>query len=722
MPGSAHLRAFGGRSVEQRASLAGLKLDATLADLARHASQVRPEQALADLHGLNPAARFQLSADTGIPLVLVDVVTRGDPQQLRAALQSLGLQKASVYANDVGGWLPVNQIQAASERAEVHSIRAAMMRTRAGLVTSQGDFAQGSAAVRSSNSSLTGSGITVGVLSDSFNCYAVYEKPNSGVPASGLNGFAPSGFLANAADDKTSGDLTASVNVIEEADCLNYGAPDYLPFTDEGRALLQIVHDVAPDADLAFYTADNSEADFASGIGKLAAAGARVEADDVGYFDEPFFQDGIVAQAIDQAEASGVSFFSAAGNNGTASYDNAAPAFSTLSNSAPNAGENLLNFDTTGATTTTALPVNIPPLFPGEYIGLVVEWDQPYVTGAPSSGGASSQLDLCVTGAAAGSIITDLDGNPVTCSGLNDTGSDSVQVLIIGNPADASGNTPTQTIDLMLGLGPGSPAPGRIKLALDGDGAPITINAAFAAASTPTLQGHPGAAGAIAVGAAYFPNTPRCGVSPAVINDYSSRGGEPILFDATGARLSTPEIRTKPDVVDADGVNTTFFGVTLASIPLTDASSVAQCANDASYPNFFGTSAATPHVAGAAALFLQYNSAVTPTQIYQALRTSADPMGSTVPNDDSGYGFVRVDEALAQLPAAPQSTGGSSHSGGGGSFDLATLCVLAAALIAVCIPRARSRAPRRPLRSSPTRPRNPPQSRHRDPREADARV
>src|SRR6202023_2448560 len=145
----------------------------------------------------------------------------------------------------------------------------------------------------------------------------------------------------------------ANVNVLQEADpqgggCMNYGAPTQQPFGDEGRAMLQIVHDVAPGASLAFYTADNGEADFAAGIGKLAAAvsaggaGARVIADDVGYFDEPFFQDGIVAQAIDAAEANGVAYFSSAGNDGTLAYDNTAPSFSTVSTTAPNSGEHLL--------------------------------------------------------------------------------------------------------------------------------------------------------------------------------------------------------------------------------------------------------------------------------------------------------------------------------------------------------------------------------------------
>jgi hypothetical protein len=79
--------------------------------------------------------------------------------------------------------------------------------------------------------------------------------------------------------------------------------------------MMQIVHDIAPGSDLAFYTAFNSEQDFANGILALAAAGCKVIVDDVAYFDEPFFQNGIVAQAIEAVEAQGVVYVTAAGNN-----------------------------------------------------------------------------------------------------------------------------------------------------------------------------------------------------------------------------------------------------------------------------------------------------------------------------------------------------------------------------------------------------------------------
>jgi subtilisin family serine protease len=144
-----------------------------------------------------------------------------------------------------------------------------------------------------------------------------------------------------------------------------------------------------------------------------------------------------------------------------------------------------------------------------------------------------------------------------------------------------------------------------------------------------------------------------------VLEPYSSEGGDPILFSVTGTRLTTPTVRQKPDFVGPDGGNDTFLGFTLASGGYTGANgelstSITQCQNDASYPNFFGTSAATPHVAGIAALMLQANPAVTPTAMYAALRSSALAMGGTTGyNANSGYGFVQAQAAIALLPPAP---------------------------------------------------------------------
>jgi hypothetical protein len=664
-PGNSVLHVAGSRSTQQRNSASGAKYDASLAEIARHVSSLRPGLALQDLHALNPAAKFSQPANSSSPLVLIDAITKGDPQKLKAALVGLGLQRASQYSNDVGGWLPVDQLDAATALTEVHAIRAAMMRTKSGAVTSQGDYAQNSDLVRSANS-LSGAGITVGVLSDSYDCYQQYQ--NAGNPPPGGNqGYANNGFTATAATDISTGDLPASVTVLEEASCQNYGAPTQLPFGDEGRAIMQIVHDVAPGAGLAFYTAENSEADFANGISQLAAsaasggAGAKVIIDDVGYFDEPFFQDGEVAQAINAVVANGAAYFSSAGNNGTLAYDNNAPTFATPG-TGQNANEHLLNFDTTGATTATALPVTIPSMAPGEFVAIVVEWDQPYLTGAPGSPGSANQVDVCITGATGNDIITNYNGQAATCSGLNTLGHDPYQVMIVDNPANAAGNSSQATLNIIVGLANSSSAtpPGRIKVVVEDDGLGSQITKF--ANNGGTVQGHPSAVGAAAVGAVFFPNTPSCGATtPLNVNlleSFSSAGGDPILFDQTGKRLATPEIRQKPDFASPDGGNDTFLGFTIGgNTGITDPSTVSQCANNASFPNFFGTSAAAPHAASIAVLMLQADPSLTPTQIYTILQQSTAPMGVTpVPasgtyNFAAGYGFVLADMAAQMVPA-----------------------------------------------------------------------
>jgi hypothetical protein len=673
--GTAPLHAYGGRTLQQRAAAPG-RMDAALAGIAASATTA-PAPAIADLRAMNPAARFRPGSAGAAAEVAIDAATRGDPQQLEAALVALGLEHPAVFANAVGGWLPVSAINAAAARPEVATIHASMPHRRA-IVATQGDYVQQSYAVRESYPSLTGSGVTVGILSDSFDCYAVYAEANSGVPASGANGYAANGFTATAEDDEASGALPAAsaINVLAEpyeGNCLDFGAPTQLPFTDEGRAMLQIVHAVAPGADLAFYTGDNSETDFATGITTLAGAGAKVIADDLGYFDEPFYQDGIVAQAIDTVEAEGVAYFSAAGNDANASWESTAPSFPVQqpSSAANNAGEYLLNFDTTNATTATALPITLSPLVPGEYVAIVVEWDQPYVTGAPDSGGATSQIDVCVTGASAAVIVEDYAGNNVTCTGLNATGVDPVQVLIIGNSAAATGNTPTESLNVYVGTNTPSAAPHRVIVSVETDGQTDPAPIAAYATHSETIQGHPNAAGAAAVGAAFYFDTPLCGTAPAQLEPYSSQGGAPILFSSTGARLATPVIRQKPNFVGPDGVNNTFLGLTLAASGFPDGGTLstnnAQCQNDTSTPNFFGTSAATPHAAGVAALLLQAAPTITPAQIYTAIENAATAIGS-VPatganptyNFTAGYGFINADAAISALPTATLSISATS--------------------------------------------------------------
>ncbi len=682
-PGASHLVAYSVRG-SKASSLSSAKLDSTLADISRHLSQVSSDHAVQDLHVIHPAARFAQPEGAGEPLVLIDAVTLGDPLKLRASLEALGLQRSAQFKNDVSGWLPLSQLKAATLRGEVHAMRAAMPRKRTGAVTSQGDFAQHSDTVRSANS-LDGTGVTVGILSDSYNCYATYASNN--VPASGLNGYASNGFTATATTDISTKDIPSNVSVLEEATCMNYNPPLQLPFGDEGRAMMQVVHDVAPGASLSFYTAENGEADFANGIVALAHAGAKIIADDVGYPDEPFFQDGLIAQAIDQVQATGVTYFSAAGNNGVLAYDNNAPAFGAAQTTGVNVGEQLLIFDQTAGGTATTLPVSLPALFPGEFVVIVAEWDQPYVTGAPASGGSTSSIDLCVANlvdTASGNTDGVYDANnlsvlPSQCSGASTLALDPVQLIVVGNPANATSSTAPADLNVVVGLKSGT-VPTRIKVVVEDDGAGSTIN--NYATNSGTIQGHPSAAGAAAVAAAFFAETPACGTTTAILENFSSAGGDPILFTAAGV-AQTAVVRQKPDFVGPDGGNDTFLGFKIDAAD--DTSTVAGCKNNASYPNFLGTSAATPHIAGIAALMLQADPNLTPTEVSADLAPSAragDIYNGTPTARvlvaagpyDAGAGFVQADVAAtlvpAIIPAAPTLTLSASSITVGGSSTL----------------------------------------------------
>jgi hypothetical protein len=158
------------------------------------------------------------------------------------------------------------------------------------------------------------------------------------------------------------------------------------------------------------------------------------------------------------------------------------------------------------------------------------------------------------------------------------------------------------------------------------------------ATNSGTLYGHANAAGAEAVGAAYYLDTPEFGTSPPELEPYSSAGGTPILFGPDGTRLTAAEIRLKPEIVAPDGVNTTFF------YPASDR-------DGDGTPDFSGTSAAVPHAAGVAALMLDVDASptATPAAVRSALESTALDMAVTDFDYDSGYGLVQADAAIAAL-------------------------------------------------------------------------
>ena len=160
-----------------------------------------------------------------------------------------------------------------------------------------------------------GRGISIGVISDSYDS---------------------SGATIDAATDVSTGDLPGTGNTLNtQPVVVLHDIPAGQGGTDEGRGMLQTVYKMAPKARLAFASGDYGEVDFANNIFALAGFfpgyydpsvqdgfAADIIADDLTYLDEPFFQDGIVAQAAQIVSENGVSYFSSAGNNpGTNGYD-----------------------------------------------------------------------------------------------------------------------------------------------------------------------------------------------------------------------------------------------------------------------------------------------------------------------------------------------------------------------------------------------------------------
>jgi hypothetical protein len=168
-----------------------------------------------------------------------------------------------------------------------------------GSVDDQADVSMGAALARSLFG-VDGSGVEIGVLSDSFNTTLGGSTGGSGC----------SRFLTGSGP-QTTGDLPASVRLLDN------GAGG----TDEGAGMAELIHDLAPGSPLAFHTAGISESAFADGIDDLRICGAGVIVDDILFFAEPMFQDGPVAQAAQAAFDAGVPYYSAAGNQATFGVD-----------------------------------------------------------------------------------------------------------------------------------------------------------------------------------------------------------------------------------------------------------------------------------------------------------------------------------------------------------------------------------------------------------------
>lgn len=532
------------------------------------------------------------------PERLTDVAAISNVQNIREELTPLvaGHDRAAL-SNGVGAIFPQRPVAQAG---------------CATAITSEGDTQLKANQARTTYG-VNGAGVTVGVLSDSFGKTTSPKSVQQDIASGDLPG-----------PGNPCGRLTAT-NVISETTASDA--------TDEGRAMVQIVHDLAPEAKLAFATANEGLFDFAANIVNLRnQANADVIVDDISYFVEPFYQDGPITQAINQVTTQGATYFTSAGNSDItvsgrpiASYEApayrpvACPALPNLPPQDKPATCHSFNPTATDATSSYTLA-------PNGYLQFIFQWAQPWF-------GVSNDFDIYLTNAS-GSVIA---GSASINSGTNGT-QVPYEAFSYQNISGA-----TQTVYLVIGRYSGTAAPRLKTLLIGGDGITATeYSSANNSTDTfgPTIFGHSAATNALSIAAVPYNNS-------ATPESYTSRGPALILYGPTAgttpaAALAAPSVRNKPDVAATDGGRNTFFGSFVGGVW-----------------RFYGTSAAAPHAAAVTALAKQ-RALQTGKLLFQSTAEKLlESTAASIANGSqpvSGAGLVNALAAVGAVDALPQTS------------------------------------------------------------------
>jgi hypothetical protein len=449
--------------------------------------------------------------------------------------------------------------------------------------TSEGDVAHRADVIRQSHG-LDGSGVRIGVISDGVDSLPSVQA---------------------------SDDLPAEVTVL----------PGQAGVGDEGTAMLEIVHDLAPGAELVYATAGDSQARMAQNILDLAAAGCDVIVDDILFLAEVTFQDDVVAQAVKSVVDAGVLYFSATGNGGSAAKGTSGtyeadytPAGTQPSGVATYPDDDWLDVHDFGGLAFDTITLD-PPL------AMVLEWSD-------SVGNSGNDYDLfLLTPDRADVLATSIDPQ---------TGTGTAFEFIPSNPEDDAGNT------LVVARWGGSER--YVRLATHGG--------ALSVGTSGSINGHPAVAEAFAIAAVdwFVADGAFVGGAGNPIEAFSSDGPRRMFFEPDGTPLTPGNflssggvVRQKPDFAAADGVSTTTPG----------------------FSPFFGTSAAAPHAAALAALVLEARSdisALTGTARSAAMREAfvqaVLDVESTGFDVLSGHGLVMADAAV--LPSCATEPDGTA--------------------------------------------------------------
>ncbi len=452
---------------------------------------------------------------------------------------------------------------------------------------------------------IDGTGVKIGILSVSFN-----EQPRSataGADYDAINGYLPY--------DRTT--FGSAVTVIDNKD----GTPGS---DDEGRAMAELVHQVAPGAQIFFY-APTTLTDFAAGIDAMVQDGVNIVVDDLAYTEEPFFQvAGPLDTAIQNAIDAGVNYFTSADNYGNAYY---AAAFKPKTTTLPGVTGSVSAQVFSDGTTLQTITITLQSI-------IALQWDAPFST----AGGTPQAL----------SMVLYQNGKPVkSATQVADPGSG-----FANEPEIAMGGVTPGTYQLAIYQTAGMPKVATFRYSLFGSGTGTGpggyIDDPAAMNGIGNVFGHGLVPGVNTVASVDWANTPAFLGNSTFTEPASDDGPGELLFDSNGNRLAKPLADGKPNFTAPDGVSMT--------------------PDLTGFQPFYGTSAAAPDAAAVAALMLQANPNLTPAQVTADLEASAVSLGLSA--DRQGAGLVQavgaVKLALAPvLPSvpdlAPASDSGVSH-------------------------------------------------------------
>ncbi len=471
-----------------------------------------------------------------------------------------------------------------------------------------------------------GSGIKVGILSDSYDTrpFTGNSKATVDVIQGDLPGISnPNGY-------------TTPVDVIKE---YPYGEG-----SDEGNAMLQIVHDVAPGAELAFSTGVLSPRDFALSIKDLADAGCTIIADDVTYPLEPFFGEGQIAKAIREftkieegEENDGNFYFTSAGNFGNKAYQSKFrnTAATPLTNFLPDgslARAHDFNEDLLAEDDRQSISV-----VPGTYM-IVLQWAEGLAS-QDNSEGATTDLDI---------YLADEDGNLIVGNNRDNNREnikgDAAEVLVFQATGTGFANIMITSAD---GPAPEGLAFRYIAFRTTSDAGSNGIEFLEYFDGAPTVSGKAMTLEVITVGAVDY--------RVAQNEDPESQAFSSYAGILENNQLLEVDI-SAPDVVD------------------TTSDTVGQLIDDGNdLLNFIGTSAAAPHAAAAFALMMsaipEWYPEGLPTEQFSAAGNT-NPSANQVLNifkattkpssnpDQAGFGLINANMAFKIIAAqTPVVTG-----------------------------------------------------------------